>query len=79
MIKNCEIVKVEEYDLEMCNDVMRKICCIECVINVSVYVKMIVEFFYKFGICCLESIIMYEEVYNEWYFKLIVNFVYRWL
>lgn len=28
-----------------------------------------------------ESIIVYEEVYNEWYFKLIVNFefVYRWL
>lgn len=44
MIRNCEIVKIEEYDLEMCNDVVRKICCIECVINV--YVKMIVEFFY---------------------------------
>lgn len=44
VIRNCEIAKTEEHDSEMCNDVVRKICCIECVINV--YAKMTVEPFY---------------------------------
>lgn len=79
VIRNCEIAKAEEHDSEMCNDVMRKICCTECVINVPVYAKMTVEPFYKSGTCCLESTIMYEEVYNEWYLKLTINFVHRWL